>query len=342
MTIATYQPGNGLAPAATVPTAADQSSKGVARIIQWAESAQAAHDLAEVLCRTSFCPEQFREKPGEATAAILAGGEVGLSPMAALNSFDIIQGRAAARAITLRAVVQSFGHEVELVESTSARCRMRGRRRGAEAWQSVEWTIQRAQQLGLTNKSNWKSQPTAMLLARATSEVCRIVAADAILGIGYAVEELEDMAAEQQPAGAGTRRVQRQTTAKQAPAKAIAAPSAPAQEDEDLLGEGEPVPPTQEPQEPAAPALRATTSPVTAAQLRMLGVNWTRLGVTDDLERRTLTGLLVGRDIGDTTKNLTVAEAIGLIDRLTKIEDRDALEQALQELDQSSLDTEDS
>jgi hypothetical protein len=35
-----------------------------------------------------------------------------------------------------------------------------------------------------------------MLTARATSEVCRLVAADAILGLAYSVEELSDQTAE--------------------------------------------------------------------------------------------------------------------------------------------------
>jgi hypothetical protein len=239
MTVTTYDPSsNGSALA--VPSAADQSSKGVARIVQWAESAEAAHKLAEVLCRTSFCPEQFRNKPGEATAAILAGGEVGLSPMASMRAFDIIQGNAAARAITLRAIVLSFGHEIELLESTAQRCRMRGRRRGSESWQEVTWTIDRAHKMKLTGKSNWQVQPATMLQARATSEISRLIAADAILGIGYAAEELEDMLAEQRPTGprmlaeqrpTGPRKVQRQ--------KVAIAPPQPAEDDE-LLGEGEP------------------------------------------------------------------------------------------------------
>jgi hypothetical protein len=231
-----------------VPTAADQSSRGVARIVQWAESAQAAHDLAVVLCQTSFCPEQFRNNPGEATAAILAGGEVGLSPLASLAAFDIIKGRAAARAITLRAVVLSFGHEIELVESSAARCKMRGRRKGSEGWQEVTWTIDRARGLSLTNKDNWKSQPTAMLLARATSEICRLVAADAILGIGYAAEELEDAISEQRPAGG--RKVQRQPAT-----KATAAPPELAQDDADLLGDGESAP-AAKPEKPTEPTAK--------------------------------------------------------------------------------------
>lgn len=170
----------------------DLQDRAVRRLTEWAQSAQAAHLIAIELVKTTFVPDAFRGKPGEATAAILAGLEVGLQPMAALRSFDVIQGQAAPRALTLRAIVQSFGHEMEVVESTATRCRMRGRRRGSQDWQSVTWTIERAQQLKLTSKPNWQNQPQTMLVARCTSELARLVAADAILGLGYSAEEVAD------------------------------------------------------------------------------------------------------------------------------------------------------
>jgi hypothetical protein len=197
--LTTYQPVGAMsAPApAFVP---DYQSRAVQRLGDWVASADAAYNVAARLVESSFVPQQFRGKPVEATAAILAGSEVGLSPMAALRSFDIIQGQAAPRAITLRAIVQSFGHEIVLEESTATRCIMRGKRRGSTEWQRSVWTLDRAKDLGLATKDGWKKQPTAMLVARATSEICRLVAADAILGIGYTSEELHDGATGEPPA----------------------------------------------------------------------------------------------------------------------------------------------
>ncbi len=216
--ITTYQPGALSAPAATfVP---DYQSRAVSRLADWVASADAAYNVAARLVESSFVPAQFKGKPIEATAAILAGSEVGLSPMAALRSFDIIQGQAAPRAITLRAIVQSFGHEIVMDESTSTRCVMRGKRRGSTEWQRSVWTIDRAKDLGLTGKDGWKKQPTAMLVARATSEIARLIASDAILGIGYTSEELHDgatgdplepaeVAGESAPTQPATRRMSR-------------------------------------------------------------------------------------------------------------------------------------
>lgn len=185
MTIAQYEERTSTALATTQDAA-------VHRLGEWAQSADAAFQVAQRLSDSAFVPQQFRGKPVETTAAILAGLEVGLSPMQAIRSFDIIQGTAAPRAITLRALVQSAGHEMVLIESGPTRCRMKGRRRGSSEWQTVTWTIERARDLKLTGKDNWSKQPAAMLVARATSELARLVASDAILGIGYSAEEVAD------------------------------------------------------------------------------------------------------------------------------------------------------
>ncbi len=180
---------------ALVQQQAHMQTQAVARLGEWAHAATAAYQVAERLVQTPFVPEAFRNKPYDATAAILAGTEVGLSPMSALRSFDVIQGTAAPRAITLRAIVQSQGHEVWVKESTATRAIVCGRRRGSNVVETSTWTLERAKGLGLTGKHNWKAQPQAMLVARATSELCRLIAADAILGIGYTVEEIGDGAA---------------------------------------------------------------------------------------------------------------------------------------------------
>lgn len=166
--------------------------QAVAELATWAQSARAAHDVAVQLCQTSFVPQSFRDKPHEATAAILSGLEVGLSPMAALRSYDVISGTAAPRAATLRAILQSRGHRIWVHEATATRAIVRGSRAGESQIQESVWTMDRAKQLGLAGKDNWRKQPQAMLVARATAECARLVASDAILGIAYTVEELVD------------------------------------------------------------------------------------------------------------------------------------------------------
>jgi hypothetical protein len=289
------------------------SSQDVAvrRLTEWATSAQAASSVAAELVKTSFVPESFRGKPYEATAAILAGLELGLSPMASLRSFDVIQGQAAPRAITLRAVAQANGHDIVLEESTATRCRMRGKRAGSHEWQSVTWTIDRAKSLNLLGKTNWKSQPQAMLVARATSEICRLVAADALLGIAYSAEEIADggpvelevaQATVTEPTPIGTRRMSR---------KRATEPTA------------EPPPPVDQPAEPDQPADDDDPAHPSQGQTKMAMALFSEAGITERDERLAATSAYIGRDVGSWNE-LTKAEASTVIDTLVRSTSGDA------------------
>ena len=156
----------------------------------WARDAIAISNIAANIATTSLAGA-YRGKPDEVTAVILAGHELGIQPMTSLKSIDVIQGQPALRAHAMRGLLQAKGHEIELVESTASYCKMRGRRKGAEKWQEVEWDTDRARQLGLLGKDQWKKQPKTMLIARATGEICRLVAADALHGMPYVAEELD-------------------------------------------------------------------------------------------------------------------------------------------------------
>ncbi len=165
-------------------------------LLLWVEEARQAARVAESLSKTSFVPASLRGKAADITAAILAGQELGLQPMATLRSMDVIQGTPALRAHAMRGLVQSKGHKLWTVPGASAeKVVMRGQRREADGSygevQESEWTIQRARELGLTTKDQWKKQPQTMLTARATGEICRLVASDVLHAMPYAAEELD-------------------------------------------------------------------------------------------------------------------------------------------------------
>lgn len=170
----------------------DQSTPGVDLRV-WAEQATAAAVYAEGVCSTTMAPAAYRGKPAEAAAAILAGAELGFSPMASLRAFDNIQGTPAPKAMTLRAVVQAAGHEVVIEESSNEQAVVSGRRKGTDQWQTSIWDVPRAQHLAqFKSNAMYKTNLAQMLCARATAEVCRWIASDAIMGMPYAAEELQD------------------------------------------------------------------------------------------------------------------------------------------------------
>lgn len=178
-----------------IPASASDSA-----LVLWAYEAQQANRIAQSLASTSFVPASLRGKPQDITAAILAGQELGLQPMATLRSLDVIQGTPALRAHAMRGLVQSHGHKVQILESTKELCRMRGRRadEGDDDWQEIVWTIDDAKDLGLLSKDQWKKQPKNMLVARATGVICRLIAADVLFAMPYAAEELGDGTADVQ------------------------------------------------------------------------------------------------------------------------------------------------
>lgn len=186
-----------------------QEAEPSPRLVRFAENARAAYEVAKQLAPTPFVPTSYkRDKNGwysperiaqNAAAAMLAGEEIGLSPMQALQAIDIIEGRPALNALSMRALVQSHGHEVWVHDRTgdapgnraSVFVTVRGQRAGSEHVAEATWSLDRARQAGLLGKQNWQNHPEPMCLARATSEVCRQIAADVLMGLAYSAEELD-------------------------------------------------------------------------------------------------------------------------------------------------------
>ena len=158
---------------------------------EWAANLAAAHTIGSALCTTSFAPAHFRGKPDEAAAAILYGSEVGFSPTQALQNLYVIGGKPALYARPMVAIVQAAGHEVWTEDKTDESVTVAGRRRGTPHIIRETWTLARAQRAGYTNNKKYQTDPQAMLYARAASDVCRQIAADALAGMAYSVEELQ-------------------------------------------------------------------------------------------------------------------------------------------------------
>ncbi|GLY32002.1 hypothetical protein [Kineosporia sp. NBRC 101731] len=279
-----------------------EASGNLDGLIQWTQAADAVYKVAQKICETTFCPAAYQRKPFEATAAILAGSEVGLSPMAALKAFDVIQGQAAPRAITLRAIVQSRGHTIEVVEQTGVRAVVRGRRVGQDEWQTSTWDLDRARGLQLLSKDNWKKQPGAMLVARATSECARLIAADAILGIPYCAEELEDGVYQVTEARPGRAKVAGRAL------EAIPDQRAPEVE-ATAIESGEPQ---------ARADVSGSVEMIDQEQVAALGEIWKALKVTARERKARVTAAVIGREVASST-DMTYAEADKLLLELAEV-----------------------
>jgi hypothetical protein len=220
----------------------------------WTDVLEQVADLANKIARTDFVPDGFRGNVAATAAAVLYGREVGFGPMQALASLHSIKGRVAMSAEAMRAKALEAGHDLVVVDSSSAKCTVKGRRRGGEEWTSITWTIDDAKRAGLRG-DNWTHYPRQMLQARATAELCRLIFPDAIHGLP-AVEELEqEGTAAIQPAITSTRVQRRRAEPPPPPLEAAvsdATPDAPIHTDEPEIVDDNPVQPQPAAPEPAA------------------------------------------------------------------------------------------
>lgn len=126
-----------------------------------------------------------------AVTIIQAGIELGIPPVAALNTMVIINGRLAMEAKALLALAQNrAGVTWRVVKEDENGCEIMFSRPG---WPdtSSSFTKTEAQDAGLLGKTNWKLWAKDMYFARAAGRGIRRIAPDAVLGL-YAREEMAD------------------------------------------------------------------------------------------------------------------------------------------------------
>lgn len=177
-------------PAPQAPAAAEAGS-AQAQLRSWALAMSDAGNLARVLCASSFAPAHLRGNTTDAGVAIMKGASLGLDPIAAMESIYVISGKPTLYARTMLAVVQQAGHDVWVDDQSDTSVTVSGRRRGSQQVQSSTWTIDRARTAGYLSNKKYSQEPQAMLRAKATAEVCRMIAADALMGLSYSAEEVE-------------------------------------------------------------------------------------------------------------------------------------------------------
>lgn len=154
-----------------------------------------AMGLAQLLANSNIIPTALRGAPGNVLAVMMFGRELGLSTMQSLLNvwFEPRSGRPAMYAQTLVGLVKksrlcewfTCEHSDDLAAIYATQ------RRGAPAVARMKFTIEQARAAKLLDKDVWKSHPAAMLRARASMNLARMVYEEIAAGI-YDPEELED------------------------------------------------------------------------------------------------------------------------------------------------------
>jgi 5'-3' exonuclease len=128
--------------------------------------------------------------PEAVLSTVLSGRELGLSAMASLRAFHIVEGKPTMAADALRALVLKSGKakSFRCTERTATAATFSTQRQDEEPM-TLRYTIEEAQAAGLVkNGSGWTKNPADMLVARASSKLARLVYPDVVAGL-YAPEE---------------------------------------------------------------------------------------------------------------------------------------------------------
>ena len=145
--------------------------------------------LARMTTHTEMVPKALRGRPEAALAVMVYGHELGLRPMTSLREVYIVDGTPSCSAKLMRSLILRAGHALVFREVSSERCVVHGSRSDGRAEAVVTWTLDDARTAGVASKDVWKKYPRAMLAARATSELARLVFPD--VTVGYTPEELQ-------------------------------------------------------------------------------------------------------------------------------------------------------
>ena len=187
-------------------------------------------ELANAVADSDMVPAAIKGEPGKVLAVVLAGYELGIGPMHALQSINMIAGKPSLSAELMRALILEAGHQFR-VKATEDEATVIYRRSDwpADEWTTITYTMADAERAGhvewyekwMNTSSgkrypvkwnpkgheerpawmdgtgvehkfgdNYKSIPRAMLTARATSEAARADFADVIAGLSYTPEEV--------------------------------------------------------------------------------------------------------------------------------------------------------
>lgn len=301
----------------------------------WVPVLAAVGDLAAKIAGTDFVPDAMRGKPAAVAAAILAGREMGIGPMTALQNIHVIKGKPGQSAQLMRSLVLAAGHSIRTVEANDSRCVVEGRRAGEDEWERVTFTADQARKA----KIDLGQYPEDKLFARATSRLCRRKFADCLAGMAYSIEELQDgdhddapapVTALPSPAPQAAKRTAKRATpkaaavttatrqeAREAPVDTVPPPPLPGEED---VPEPDPEPdaaayheggtePDEQPDE-------QSDSPVTRPQLTKIMAGFTEMGVKDRADRLDITRAIINRGDLISANELTAKDAHALIDVL--------------------------
>jgi hypothetical protein len=156
--------------------------------------------MATYLKKACALPAALQNRDADVAMVIMTGHELGLAPMAAIRAIHIVEGRPYLSADAMQAIVIRSGKAkyFRCVETTAQRATYETFRVGEPEPMRYSFSLDDAAQAKLLNRGktpgfdNWSKHPKAMLRARASSILARMVYPDVLMGV-YTNEEDEEI-----------------------------------------------------------------------------------------------------------------------------------------------------
>jgi len=134
-------------------------------------------------------PQSYANNPGAILLAQEWAQTRGVDLLTTIQSVSFISGKPVIDATMQRALAMRAGYEIDItVDDKAATCSLS---RDGKACGTSTYTIDDAKIAGLLGKDNWKKNPKAMLVARATAQTMRWHAPDVMVGV-FTEDEIEE------------------------------------------------------------------------------------------------------------------------------------------------------
>lgn len=149
--------------------------------------------MAKELSSSNLLPTAYQKNPANLLLVIAMARELQIPPMQAINSLNVISGKVCTSPQLMLALIYSrFPNAVVqvLIDHKEKQVIVRmSRDKQIGVFTESIWNMQRADQMALASKDNWRKQPITMLKWRAVAEAARECFPDVIMGL-YTNEEM--------------------------------------------------------------------------------------------------------------------------------------------------------
>lgn len=132
------------------------------------------------------------QNPHQALIIMMQGLELNMGPVWALQNVYIVKGRPTLKAEGMLGLVYKNvpTAQIDFIQNDNQACVIEASRNNSKK-SRFSFTMEDAKRAGLGGV-NWSKYPRAMLRSRCVSEMCRAMFPDALMGVSYTPEDLED------------------------------------------------------------------------------------------------------------------------------------------------------